>query len=73
MIGRIVLFIPGESDTDVLTNGVKAGQPLPAIVNHEFDNGVLNMTVFPDYGVPTCKTSVPYSTQETQTYCYKEV
>lgn len=64
-IGRIVRFVPSESDDESRNNGAKL---LPAVIvrtweDTSYENDELNLKVLTDGAVDTWRTSVPYSAE----------
>ena len=66
-MGETLIFTPSVYDNESKTNqGGVLNIQIPGIVNRVWpdygskDDNRVNMTVFPDCGVPMCRTSVPH-------------
>jgi hypothetical protein len=57
-VGDIVVYFPDEKDELCRTNYLKEDEGIPALVTRTFGPDLINLMVFPDCGVPACKTSV---------------
>jgi hypothetical protein len=55
-VGRIVNYWPG-TDTEAGSNSNAAG-PVPAIITRVWSEVCVNLTIFPDFSLPICRTSV---------------
>lgn len=66
-LGRIVIFVPDE--TDLITKQNEAGR-LPAIITRVNDNGTVNLKVFCDWMFNQWKPEVPFSLDENEPFSW---
>jgi hypothetical protein len=57
-VSDTVMFFPALDDADCRTNYLKEDEGIPALVTRVWSPDCVNLTVFPDNGVPQCRTSI---------------
>lgn len=57
-IGTTVHYFPGEHDTDAHSNGLGADDPIAAVITRAWGDHCVNLTILPDNGGPTTRSSV---------------